>query len=166
MPLALNASRKLDERRQRGLIRYYAAAGAGGLAVGVHTTQFAIRDPKVGLFGPLLALAREELDRADFASDAKPLVRVAGVVGDTAQAVREAGLARDLGYHAGLLSLAAMRNATVDELIAHCRAFRRRTRAAVCVLAAILRDPECRRDQDRAVQPVSDDRCRPRGGRE
>src|SRR5690349_14982735 len=95
MPLALNAARQLDERRQRGLIRYYAAAGAGGLAVGVHTTQFAIRDPKVGLFEPLLTLAREELDRADAASP-KPLVRVAGVVGTTAQAVREATLARDL----------------------------------------------------------------------
>ena len=125
MPLALDARRKLDERRQRALIRYYAAAGAGGLAVGVHTTQFAIRDPKVGLFEPLLRLAREELDRGDAAAGhggGAPLVRVAGVVGPTRQAVAEATLARDAGYHAGLLSLAALRDAGADELIAHCRA--------------------------------------------
>ena len=134
MPLALNASRKLDERRQRALVRYYAAAGAGGLAVGVHTTQFAIRDPKVGLFDPVLRLCAEELDRADARAreqvvgpgagtdGGKPLVRVAGVVGATEQAVREATLARDLGYHAGLLSLAALRDATVDGLLDHCRA--------------------------------------------
>src|SRR5512145_1103032 len=77
-PLALNAERKLDERRQRALTRYYAAAGAGGLAVGVHTTQFAIRDPAVGLFEPVLAIAREEMDRAD-ADRAARLVRIAGV---------------------------------------------------------------------------------------
>jgi hypothetical protein len=121
MPLALDASRRLDERRQRALVRYYAAAGAGGLAVGVHTTQFAIRDPKVGLFEPLLRLAREELDRADAARPG-PLVRIAGVVGPTRQAVAEAALARDAGYHAGLLSLAALGGAIEDELIAHCRA--------------------------------------------
>jgi hypothetical protein len=121
LPLALDARRKLDERRQRALIRYYAAAGAGGLAVGVHTTQFAIRDPNVGLFEPLLRLAREELDRADVGRGT-PLVRVAGVVGPTPQAVAEASLARDLGYHAGLLSLAALKDAGEDALIAHCRA--------------------------------------------
>jgi hypothetical protein len=118
MPLALTASRRLDERRQRALVRYYVAAGAGGLAVGVHTTQFAIRSVNVGLFEPLLALAREELDRAGNPS----LLRVAGVVGQTAQAVREAGVARDLGYQAGLLSLAAMQDASVDALIDHCKA--------------------------------------------
>lgn len=116
-PLALTAARKLDERRQRALTRYYLAAGVGGLAVGVHTTQFAIREPAVGLFEPVLALAREELDRA-----AAPLVRVAGVCGATQQAVAEAAVARGLGYHAALLSLAAMSRATDDELIAHCRA--------------------------------------------
>jgi hypothetical protein len=120
-PLALNASRKLDERRQRGLCRYYFAAGAGGLAVGVHTTQFAIRDPKVALYEPVLALAAEEFHRAD-RGKIEPLVRVAGVVGKTQQAVAEATLARDLGYHAGLLSLAAMKDAGEDELIHHCRA--------------------------------------------
>ena len=116
-PLALTASRKLDERRQRALTRYYIAAGVGGLAVGVHTTQFAIRDPKVGLFEPVLSLAKEEMDRT-----AKPLVRIAGVCGDTKQASAEATLIRELGYHAGLLSLGAMRHATDDELITHCRA--------------------------------------------
>src|SRR5947208_13094738 len=77
-PLALNAQRKLDERRQRALFRYYIAAGAGGLAVGVHTTQFAIRDPQIGLFKPILNLAREEMDRGDINSKA-PLVRIAGI---------------------------------------------------------------------------------------
>lgn len=121
MPLALDARRRLDERRQRALCRYYFAAGAGGLAVGVHTTQFAIRHPKVGLFRPVLALAAEEFNRAD-RGRAEPLVRVAGVIGPTAQAVAEAELARDLGYHAGLLSLAALKNAGDDELVAHCNA--------------------------------------------
>jgi hypothetical protein len=121
MPLALNAGRGLDERRQRALCRYYFAAGAGGLAVGVHTTQFAIRNPEVGLYEPVLALAREEFDRGD-AGRAEPLVRVAGVVGKTDQAVREATLARGHGYHAGLLSLSAMKEAGDAELIAHCRA--------------------------------------------
>src|SRR5947199_5161116 len=98
-PLALKADRRLDERRQRALSRYYIAAGAGGLAVGVHTTQFEIRDPKIGLFRPVLELAAEEMNRA------KNLVRTAGVCGRTDQATREASLIRDLGYHAGLLSL-------------------------------------------------------------
>ena len=120
-PLALNAKRKLDERRQRALFRYYAAAGVGGIAVGVHTTQFAIRDPKIGLFRPVLEIGREEMDRAD-AKAKLPLVRVAGVCGKTEQAVAEATLLRELGYHAGLLSLAAMRNATDAELLKHGRA--------------------------------------------
>src|SRR5207302_1549926 len=92
-PLALNARRELDERRQRGLCRYYFAAGAGGLAVGVHTTQFAIREPRHGLYRPVLALVAEE-----FARHPAPLVRVAGVCGSTAQGVREASLVRELGY--------------------------------------------------------------------
>jgi hypothetical protein len=121
MPLALTTAKKLDERRQRALCRYYFAAGAGGLAVGVHTTQFAIRDPKVGLYEPVLALAAEEFARAD-RGRIEPLVRVAGVVGPTQQAVAEAELARGLGYHAGLLSLAAMKDASDAELVAHCNA--------------------------------------------
>lgn len=116
-PLALNAQRKLDERRQRALARYYIAAGVGGLAVGVHTTQFAIREPEVGLFKPVLELAREEMDRA-----LRPLVRIGGICGPTKQAVAEAALLKELGYHAGLLSLGAMRDATENEMIAHCEA--------------------------------------------
>jgi hypothetical protein len=115
-PLALTADRKLDERRQRALTRYYLAAGAGGVAVGVHTTQFAIRDPKVGLFEPVLRLAMDELRAHDGA------IRVAGVCGPTPQAILEAELARDLGYHAGLLSLSALKDATVDQLVAHAQA--------------------------------------------
>jgi Dihydrodipicolinate synthetase family len=121
MPLALTAARRLDERRQRALIRYYAASGAGGLAVGVHTTQFAIRDPCHGLFAPVLALAAEELDRAD-RRGVGPMIRVAGLCGGTAQAVAEAEQARDHGYHAGLLSLAALKDSDDDGLITHCRA--------------------------------------------
>jgi hypothetical protein len=120
-PLALTAGRKLDERRQRALIRYYSAAGAGGVAVGVHTTQFAIRNPEVGLHEPLLKLVAEEFDRADPGRHA-PVVRVAGICGRTPQAAREAELARSCGYHAGLLSLAALRGENEDALIEHCRA--------------------------------------------
>jgi len=116
-PLALDASRRLDERRQRALSRYYIAAGVGGLAVGVHTTQFAIRDPKVGLFEPVLELAKEEMDRSG-----RPLVRIGGICGPTPQAVAEAETLRRLGYHAGLLSLAALPRASEDELVAHARA--------------------------------------------
>lgn len=119
-PLALNAQRRWDERRQRALWRYYSAAGAGGVAVGVHTTQFAIRDPQIGLFRPLLELAKEEFDRLD-STRTEPLVRIAGVCGDTRQAVSEAELARDTGFHAGLLSLSALKDADDDALIAHCR---------------------------------------------
>ena len=120
MPLALTAERRLDDRRQRALCRYYAAAGAGGLAVGVHTTQFAIRDPAHGLLGPILRLAAEELDRAD-AGREKPLIRVAGICGTTKQGVAEAGLAREYGYHAGLISLAAWPDATDRARLDHCR---------------------------------------------
>jgi dihydrodipicolinate synthase/N-acetylneuraminate lyase len=116
-PLALNASRRLDERRQRALSRYYIASGVGGLAVGVHTTQFAIRDPKIGLFKPVLQLVAEEMDRAT-----RPLVRIAGVCGRTAQSLAEGELLRGLGYHAALLSLGALPDADEDALIAHCRA--------------------------------------------
>lgn len=116
-PLALTATRKLDERHQRGLSRYYLASGAGGLAVGVHTTQFAIREPRVGLLKPVLGLAAEEARRVG-----RPVVLVAGICGDTAQAMNEASLARDLGYDLGLLSLSALRTAGVEQLIDHARA--------------------------------------------
>ncbi len=112
-PLALDAGRKLDPRRQRALTRYYLDAGAGGLAVGVHTTQFAIRD--VGLYQPVLELAMRSA--SEWRSELP--IMIAGLAGRTAQAVREAKIARDLGYHAGLLSLAAMKGASEDELIAH-----------------------------------------------
>src|SRR5436190_7288656 len=161
-PLALNARRKLDERRQRALFRYYIAAGAGGLAVGVHTTQFAIRKPTVGLFRPVIELAAEELrsSRRKEAHSVKSEIRqrlsvkppakkirssdapsefpsregsgvgafaglpigIAGICGKTKQAMAEAALARELGYHAGLLSLGAFQDASDDELLAHCRA--------------------------------------------
>src|SRR6266853_12223 len=120
-PLALNTNRRLDERRQRALTRYYIAAGAGGLAIGVHTTQFAIRDSQIGLFKPVLALAAEEMDRAD-RSRPTPLIRIGGICGETPQAVRETTLLADLRYHAGLLSLAALSHATDAALLAHCRA--------------------------------------------
>jgi len=119
-PLALNAERRLDERRQRALTRYYIAAGAGGLAVGVHTTQFAIRDSRIGLFEPVLKLAAEEMDRAD-RSRTEPLIRIGGICGETPQAVREACLLKDLRYSAGLLSLGAAKQMDDAALIAHCR---------------------------------------------
>jgi dihydrodipicolinate synthase/N-acetylneuraminate lyase len=120
-PLALNAQRKLDERRQRALTRYYCEAGAGGVAVGVHTTQFAIRDPRIGLFEPVLKLAIESVGECE-AALRKRIVRIAGVCGGTTQALSEAALARELGYDAGLLSLGALPGASGPELIAHCRA--------------------------------------------
>ncbi len=114
-PLALTAERKLDERHQRALTRYYCASGAGGVAVAVHTTQFQIRDPGVGLLKPVLSLAAEVVDAQE-----RPLLKVAGVCGPTPQAVSEAVLARELGYDVGLLSLGALRTASTDELVAHC----------------------------------------------
>ena len=115
-PLALTAARALDTDRQRALTRYYIDAGAGGLAVGVHATQFAIRE--VGLYEPVLELAartaREWTDR--------PLFMIAGLSGSTEQACAEAQVALAHGYHAGMLSMAAMKGATVDALIAHCEA--------------------------------------------
>jgi hypothetical protein len=119
-PLALKANRHLDERRQRALTRYYIAAGAGGLAVGVHTTQFAIRNPHVGLFEPVLKLAAEEMDRAD-CNRSEPLIRIGGICGMTDQALREAQLLRDLRYSAGLLSLAATAELEENTVIGHCR---------------------------------------------
>lgn len=118
-PLALDSSRRLDERRQRALTRYYLDAGSGGLAVGVHTTQFAIRD--VGLYEPVLRLAAE----AARAWTDRPLALVAGLAGRTEQAVAEARLAVSLGYHAGLLSLAAMKEAGEDAIVTHCEAVAR-----------------------------------------
>ena len=114
-PLALNSNRKLDERRQRALTRYYVAAGAGGLAVGVHTTQFAIRDRRFGLLEPVLSLAMEESRSSD-------IVKIAGVCGKRDQAVAESQSAKDLGYDAVLLSLAALNEETIHKLLEHARA--------------------------------------------
>jgi len=121
LPLALDRNRKLDEKSQRALLRYYLDAGAGGVAVGVHTTQFAIRDPQVALFKPLLQIAREEFDHFEKTSG-RPVIRICGIIGKTEQAVGEAQLAASLGYDAGLLSLAALSGADNDALIRHCRA--------------------------------------------
>jgi hypothetical protein len=128
--LALDANRKLDARRQRALTRYYIDAGVGGIAVGVHSTQFAIRD--VGLYEPVLRLAAETA--RSWAQ--RPLLLIAGLVGKTEQAAREAEMAVDLGYHAGLLSLAALSGASEDDLIAHCR-----TVAAVMPLVGFYLQP-------------------------
>jgi dihydrodipicolinate synthase/N-acetylneuraminate lyase len=119
-PLALTAERKLDERRQAALTRYYFDAGAGGLAVGVHTTQFAIRDPAVALLEPVLALAMDVV-RSQRPRGGSGMVMVAGVCGPTAQALAEAELARRLGYDLALVSLAALREASNASLITHCR---------------------------------------------
>jgi dihydrodipicolinate synthase/N-acetylneuraminate lyase len=116
-PLALDANRSLDERRQRALTRYYLAAGAGGIAVGVHTTQFAIHDPEVGLLRPVLELAREEVE-----ARSRDVVTIAGVCGERKQALWEAELAHSLGYDAVLLSLAALHSASERQLLDHCRA--------------------------------------------
>jgi dihydrodipicolinate synthase/N-acetylneuraminate lyase len=113
-PLALTAERKLDEKRQVALTRYYAAAGAGGIAVGVHSTQFGIR--KAGLFEPVLSLAARTAGESG-----RALVKIAGAIGPTAQAVSEAETACRLGYDAVLLSLGALQGASEDELVAHCR---------------------------------------------
>ncbi len=119
-PLALTAARKLDERRQRALTRYYLDAGAGGIAVGVHTTQFGIRNPKVALYRPVLELAAETVREWGSTRD-RPTILVAGVIGRTGQAVGEARTARDLGYQVGLLGLGALAEASDDQLIAHAR---------------------------------------------
>jgi Dihydrodipicolinate synthetase family len=120
-PLALTAERRLDERRQRALTRYYVAAGAGGIAVGVHTTQFAIRDPHVRLYRPVLELAAVTA-RESLTSHPRPFVLVAGAVGTTANAVAEAETAATLGFDAVLLSLGAWRDASETDVLDHCRA--------------------------------------------
>jgi dihydrodipicolinate synthase/N-acetylneuraminate lyase len=118
-PLALTAQRKLDERRQMALSRYYLAAGAGGLAIGVHTTQFEIRDAKFSLYQPVLELGAAAMAEHT-PGECLPILGISGICGRTEQAVREAALARRLGYHAGLLSLAALSQSDDDSLIAHC----------------------------------------------
>jgi dihydrodipicolinate synthase/N-acetylneuraminate lyase len=118
-PLALTERLKLDDRHQRALTRYYLASGAGGIAVGVHTTQFEIRQPQHALLKPVLELAAQTADE-ELRKSPRPFVKIAGICGQTEQAISEAELARELGYHAGLLSLAAWRGADEAAILEHC----------------------------------------------
>jgi dihydrodipicolinate synthase/N-acetylneuraminate lyase len=117
-PLALDASRRFDERHQRALARYYFAAGTGGIAVGVHSTQFEIRDPKHNLFRPVLELAAATI-AAELRAAPRDYAMIAGICGRTVQAVAEAELARSLGYHAGLVSMAAYQAEPEAVILAH-----------------------------------------------
>jgi dihydrodipicolinate synthase/N-acetylneuraminate lyase len=118
-PLALNANLKLDEKRQRLLTQYYITAGAGGVAMGVHTTQFEIRNPGIDLLEPILRIAAEEIDQANLQ---RPFIKVAGIVGPTAQAVKEAALAKRYGFHLGLVSMGGLKDHSEEELIERTRA--------------------------------------------
>jgi hypothetical protein len=118
-PLALKADRSLDEERQRRLTRYYMAAGAGGIAVGVHTTQFEIRKPEVNLLDTVLRLAAEEVEAAQLD---RPFIKVAGIIGSTEKAVKEAELAVQYGYHFGLVGLGGLNDLSEAELVQHVRA--------------------------------------------
>lgn len=120
LPLALKEPRDIDEKHQKAIIRYYCAAGAGGIAVGVHTTQFEIREPGINLYEPLLKFACEAI-RDEERKYQRPIVKIAGVCGDTDQASREAEIAMSLGYDSALLSLSALKTAPDDQLIRHCR---------------------------------------------
>jgi dihydrodipicolinate synthase/N-acetylneuraminate lyase len=124
LPLALQRNRRWDESRQRTLVRYYVDAGAGGLAVGVHSTQFAIRDPKIALYAPILQLAAETAAEW-LAPKPRDFVLIAGLCGHTPQAIAEARTARDLGYHAGLLSLGAWASESEKKILAHCHSVAR-----------------------------------------
>lgn len=117
-PLALDSHHKLDEYRQRRLTRYYLACGAGGVAVGVHTTQFDIRRPEVALLEPVLKLSAEEIDCAQLN---RPVIKIAGICGPTEQAVKEADLAVKYGYHLGLVSLGGLNDFSEDQLIKHIK---------------------------------------------
>lgn len=118
-PLALDENRKIDERFQRGLYRYYTSAGAGGIAVGVHTTQFEIRNPEINFFKPLLKLASEEIDSLKIKNNGT-IIKIAGVCGNTKQAIQEAEYAVSCGYDLALLSLGALKNEDENSLIKHC----------------------------------------------
>jgi hypothetical protein len=117
-PLALTSDLELDEKRQRGLTRYYMASGAGGIAIGVHTTQFEIRDPHINLFEKVLETAANEIDNSNIG---RPFIKVAGVCGLTEQAVKEAHIAVKYGYDLGLVSMAAFKEQSESEIIAHIR---------------------------------------------
>lgn len=118
-PLALNAQLKLDEKRQRLLTQYYIAAGAGGVAVGVHTTQFEIRNPGIDLLEPVIRMAAEEIEQSNLQH---PFIKVAGIVGPTSQATKEAEIASRYGYHLGLVSMGGLKDHSEKELIERTRA--------------------------------------------
>ena len=120
VPLALDKNRRFDERYQRVLVHYYLDSGVGGLAVGVHTTQFAIRDPGIKLFEPVLESVAKTVD-AWCTTHNKSILKIAGVCGRTPQAVQEAEFAREQGYHACLLSLSAFQDVDLDTLLKHCQ---------------------------------------------
>ena len=120
IPLALDAARRFDERRQKALVRYYIDAGAGGIAIAVHTTQFEIRLPEHGLFQPVVRCVGRTIDEYA-AQKGKKIIKIGGVCGRTPQALAEASFLRENGFHAGLLSMAAFRGDTVDAMIAHAR---------------------------------------------
>ena len=117
-PLVLNQNRTLDEDRQRRLTRYYLASGVGGVAMGVHTTQFEIRKPEINLLETVLRLAAEEIDKAELK---RPIIKVAGIAGPTEQAINESHLALKYGYHLGLLSLGGLDDLTEEQLIQHAQ---------------------------------------------
>ncbi|MCD4656620.1 MAG: dihydrodipicolinate synthase family protein [Planctomycetes bacterium] len=120
-PMVLDADKNFDVRQQSALTRYYLDAGVGGIAIGVHTTQFEIRDPKYGLFAPVLTLASETVD--DYcAKSGRSILKIAGVCGNTEQAVEEATFACETGFHACLLNLGGLKEENISELIVHCRA--------------------------------------------
>lgn len=121
LPLALDANRRFSERHEKALVRYYTEAGCGGLAVAVHSTQFEIREPRHGLFLPVLELASRTID-ATLAAEPRPFAKITGVCGRTAQALAEASAAAALGYHAALLSVAAWKTDSEEDILAHCRA--------------------------------------------
>ncbi|HZG75376.1 MAG TPA: dihydrodipicolinate synthase family protein, partial [Paenibacillus sp.] len=118
-PLALDENRKLDEKSQRALTRYYMASGAGGIAIGVHSTQFEIRDPEIALFEPVLRMAAEEVERAGLT---RPFIKVAGICGPTEQALAETDVAVRLGYDAGLLSMGGLQGWTEEQILERTRA--------------------------------------------
>ena len=120
LPLALTTDKRIDERRQRALLRYYLDAGAGGIACAVHTTQFEIRDKGINLLEPVLKIAKEEFDSFE-ANTKRKVIRISGVMGLTEQALSEAKLASSLGYNASLLGLASFKNKSNNTIIEHCK---------------------------------------------
>lgn len=123
-PLVLTRDRRIDERRQAALTRYYISSGAGGIAIGVHTTQFKVHDPKLGMYEPLLRLTAEVIEECERRTG-RFIVRIAGIAGPTEQAVREARLAANLGYHAGMVELSSLRGAGEDRVLEHIKAVAR-----------------------------------------